>query len=294
MNWDKLRIFHSVASVGSFTRAGNDLGLSQSAVSRQIRTLEENLQTTLFNRHARGLILTDEGETLFQTTSEVISKIHVTEQRILEGREIPRGNLRVTTSSSFGSTWLMRNIRKFIEKHPEINIQMLVGDDTLDLLTRQADVAIRFQPSEHLDLIQKAVGTFHHHIYASPEYLNRRGRPKSARDLDNHDIITYGELATSPIRNINWIQEIDAVKKRQPILEVNSIYGVLQGVKSGLGIAALPDYIVQGSTNVKRILEDLEGPEFTSYIVYTSDLRKSNRISAFRDFIVEEFKKASF
>ena len=154
MDWDKLRIFHIVANAGSLTNAGETLGLSQSAVSRQIRTLEDSLQTSLFNRHSRGLILTDEGETLFETTKNVFSKIHITEQKILEGTETPRGKLKITTTS-FGSTWMMHNIKKFIDKYPKIQVQMLIGDEDYNLLTRQADVAIRFHPTEHLDLIQK-------------------------------------------------------------------------------------------------------------------------------------------
>ena len=294
MDWDKLRIFHIVATAGSFTHAGETLGLSQSAVSRQIRTLEDSLQTSLFNRHARGLILTDEGETLLETTNDVFSKIHSTEQKILEGTEIPRGKLKVTTTSSFGSTWMMRNIKTFIEANPQLNVQMLIGDEDYDLLTRKADVAIRFHPAEHLDLIQKQVGTFHHHLYASPDYLNIHGRPETPEELDDHRLITYGYLSSSPIRDINWVLEIGAKAKRTPILQVNSIYGVLQAVKSGLGIAALPDYLVQGSTNVKRVLEDFEGPAFPAYFVYTRELKKSQRIAAFRDFIITEFKKNSF
>lgn len=294
MDWDKLRIFHIVANAGSFTHAGETLGMSQSAVSRQIRTLEESLQTSLFNRHARGLILTDEGETLFETTKDVFSKIHVTEQKILEGTETPRGKLKITTTTSFGSTWMMHNIKKFIDKYPDIQVQMLIGDEDFDLLTREADVAIRFHPAEHLDLIQKQVSTFHYHLYASPDYLNKHGRPKKAADLDDHKLITYGDLSTSPIREIDWVLKTGTNKKRTPILEVNNISGMLQAVKSGIGIGSLPDYLVQGSTNISRVLETSEEHAFPAYFVYTQELRNSKRIAAFRDFIVDEFKKAMF
>ncbi len=294
MDWDKLRIFHTVATAGSFTHAGEALGLSQSAVSRQIRTLEESLNTSLFNRHARGLILTDEGETLFETTKDVVSKIHVTEQRILEGTDVPRGNLKITTTNSFGSTWMMNNIKKFMDKYPDIHVQMLIGDADYDLLTRQADVAIRFHPTEHLDLIQKQISTFHYNLYASPAYLNEFGRPQTLEDLDHHKLIAYGNLASSPLLDIDWILDAGAKEKRLPILEVNNIYGVLQAVKSGIGIGSLPDYLVQGSMNITRVLEEFPGQEFPAYFVYTQEIRKSKRIAAFRDFIEQEFKNAIF
>ncbi len=294
MDWDKLRIFHAVAMAGSFTHAGEALGLSQSAVSRQIRTLEESLQTSLFNRHARGLILTDEGETLFETTQDVVSRIHVTEQKILEGTEVPRGNLKIATTNSFGSTWMMSNIKKFMDRYPDIHVQMLISDMDYDLLTREADVAIRFHPTEHLDLIQKKIATFHYNLYASPEYLNKYGRPRTAADLDNHNLIAYGNLTASPIRDIDWILEIEAKVKRTPILEVNNISGVLQAVKAGIGIGSLPDYLVQGYMNITKVLADSQTHEFPAYFVYTQELRKSKRITAFREFIEQEFKKSIF
>ncbi|PHZ86224.1 LysR family transcriptional regulator [Paremcibacter congregatus] len=294
MDWDKLRIFHVVASAGSFTHAGEKLYLSQSAVSRQIRSLEESLNTTLFNRHARGLSLTDEGESLFKTAEEVVAKIHVTEQQLIEGTNLPRGELKITTTLSFGSTWMMNNIRSFIEKYPEINVQLLATDTDLDLTTREADVAIRFHPAQQLDLIQRQVGVFHHHLYASPEYLSRKGRPESMEELNDHNIVTYGDISHSPIRNIDWVLDEENGLKRKPILRINSIYGVLQAVKSGVGIAALPDYLVQGSTNVVRILNDIEGPAFPAYLVYTQEARNSKRIAAFKDFIIEQFKDARF
>lgn len=294
MDWDKLRIFHTVASSGSFTHAGNKLGLSQSAVSRQIRGLEDSLQISLFNRHARGLSLTDEGETLFKTAEEVVSKIHVTEQHLIEGTGTPRGELKITTTVSFGSTWMMHHIRTFIEKYPEIDVQLLVSDNDLDLTTRQADVAIRFHPASNLDFIQRQIGVFHHHLYASPEYLSRKGRPKVVEDLDDHDLITYGNIPSSPIRNIDWLLDIGSEERRRPFLRVNSIYGVLQAVKAGVGIAALPDYLVQGSTNVVRILKDFQGPEFPAYMVHTQELKNSKRINVFKEFIAEQFKSAQF
>lgn len=294
MDWDKLKIFHVVASCGSFTHAGKKLFLSQSAVSRQIKSLEESLNTVLFNRHARGLSLTDEGETLFKTAEEVVAKIFVTEQQLIEGTDVPRGELKVTTTSSFGSTWMMNHIRTFIEKYPKIHVQLLVDDTDLDLTTRQADVAIRFHTTNQLDLIQRQVGIFHHHLYASPEYLTRKGRPETMNDLDHHDIITYGDSFRSPTRNIDWVLDRENGEKRTPILRINSIYGVLQAVKTGLGIAALPDYLVQGSTNVIKVLKDVEGPEFPAYLVYTQEARNSRRISVFREFIKEQFKSTKF
>jgi len=294
MDWDKLRIFHTVAMSGSFTHAGDKLGLSQSAISRQIRGLEESLDVSLFNRHARGLSLTDEGETLFRTADEVVSKIQQTEQFLIDGHEMPRGELKITTTMAFGSTWLMNHIKPFIEKYPELSVQILLSDKDLDLTTREADIAIRFHSSNQLDMIQKKIGLFHQHLYASPEYISRMGKPASPEDLDNHDMISFGDFSSSPFTNIDWHLKLGSQLPRKSVLRVNNVHAVLQAVKAGVGIAALPDYLVQTSMNVVRVMEDHQGEEFPAYAQYTPEQRNSKKVIAFRDFIIENFRGERF
>ena len=115
MDWDKLRVFHAVAEAGSFTHAGDTLNLSQSAVSRQISALEEALQVPLFHRHARGLILTEQGEALNRTVREVFAKLAMTEALLTESKEKPAGRLKVTTTVGFGSSWLAPRLHDFLE-----------------------------------------------------------------------------------------------------------------------------------------------------------------------------------
>src|SRR5579885_1005961 len=125
MDWDKLRVFHAVAEAGSFTHAGDTLNLSQSAVSRQISALEEALQVPLFHRHARGLILTEQGEALYQTVREVFAKLAMTEALLTESKERPTGRLKVTTTVGFGSHWLAPRLHSFPEAYPEISIRLI-------------------------------------------------------------------------------------------------------------------------------------------------------------------------
>ena len=120
MDWDKLRVFHAVAEAGSFTHAGDTLNLSQSAVSRQISALEETLAVPLFHRHARGLILTEQGEQLNRTVREVFAKLAMTEALLAESRDKAAGRLKVTTTVGFGSNWLAPRIMPFLEAHPEV------------------------------------------------------------------------------------------------------------------------------------------------------------------------------
>ena len=287
MDWDKLRVFHVVSEAGSFTRAGEQLNLSQSAVSRQISSLEESLKVTLFHRHARGLILTEQGEMLFRTAREIYASVNMAQSRLVESQEKPEGQLKITTTVAFGSVWLTSRIKAFIEMYPEIQVSVVLADNELDLSMREADVAIRMMPPRQPDLIQRHLMTMRYRIYASPAYLKANGTPETAEELDNHKMITYGDGAQFPVDRYNWLME-----GRTPILKVNSTYGIYRAVQSGLGIAALPDYMSYEDVNLVEVLPDLEGPSFDSYFVYPEELRHNKRIGVFRDFLVRSISEA--
>ena len=290
MDWDKLRIFHAVADAGSFTRAGKGLNLSQSAVSRQISTLEESLQVKLFHRHARGLKLTEQGDRLFRTAHEVYGKLAMAEARIAESRERPQGPLKITTTVAFGSIWLTSRIKDFVGLYPDIEVSLVLADSELDLSMREADAAIRMTPPRQPDLVQRHLMTMYYHVYAAPGYLKEKGMPKTAEDLDNHQLVVYGEDATPPIDNLNWLLEVGVKDggSRKPILRVNSIYGIFRAVQSGLGIAALPDYMSREAGNLVEVLPEIEGPSIDVYFVYPEELRKNKRIGVLRDFLVDK------
>lgn len=200
MDWDKLRVFHAVAEAGSFTHAGEKLNLSQSAVSRQISGLEESLRVPLFHRHARGLIMTEQGELLFDTARDVFSRLAMTEAQLSESKERAAGPLKLTTTVAFGSTWLAPRIREFLQLNPDIDLTMLITDEELDLGMREADVAIRMTKPRQPDLVQRHLMTVRFHVYGSVDYLKRRGIPKAVDDLKNHDIIIYGTDARARSR----------------------------------------------------------------------------------------------
>jgi DNA-binding transcriptional LysR family regulator len=296
MDWDKLRIFHAVAAAGSFTHAGEKLNLSQSAVSRQISALEESVRAPLFHRHARGLILTEQGELLFNTVREVFDKLAMVEAQLAETKERPSGLLRVTTTVAFGSVWLAPRLRDFSDAYPDVQISMRVDDRELDLGMREADCAIRMHPPRQADLIQRHLLSVHVHVFASQEYLKKYGAPKTASDLDRHRIIVYGDDPNPPFPNVNWLLEVGTSggKKRTPALMVNNVSAILRAVENGIGIAAFPDYIAQQSTKIVQVLPELEGPTYEAYFVYPEELRSSKRIAVFRDYLVQKVAESQF
>ncbi|MDQ1079946.1 LysR family transcriptional regulator [Pseudoroseomonas cervicalis] len=289
LDWDKLRVFHAVAEAGSFTHAGESLNLSQSAVSRQIQALEEALAVPLFHRHARGLILTEQGETLNRTVREVFAKLAMTEALLTESRERAAGRLKVTTTTGFGTAWLAPRLRKFMGLHSDVTVTLLLDDADLDLAMREADVAIRMHPPKQPDLIQRHVATFGWKIVGSPEYLKGSGIPQRAEDLDAHRLIVYGDYRP-PVESINWLLEAGRRpgSPRRAAVEVNSLPAMLHAVRSGLGLAALPDYMSDDLRDLIPVLTDLKSPRIDAYFVYPEEMRHSKRVGVFRDFLVSE------
>lgn len=296
MDWDKLRVFHAVAEAGSFTHAGDTLNLSQSAVSRQISHLEESLRVPLFHRHARGLILTEQGEILFQTARDVFAKLATTEAILSEGKDRPKGPLRLTTTVALGSNWLAPRIGAFLELYPEISLTLILNDSELDLSMRQADVALRLTPPRQPDLIQRHLKTIKFHLYAAPSYLKAAGVPRSPADLIGHRLVIYGETAHPPFPNVNWLLDVASGPRGRPasVLRVNNYFAMYRAVQTGIGIAALPDYMAREDVSLVRVVPDLEGPQVPAYFVYPEELRHSKRITVLRDFLIQEVAKSQF
>jgi DNA-binding transcriptional LysR family regulator len=287
MDWDKLRVFHAVAEAGSFTHAGDTLNLSQSAVSRQISALEEALQVPLFHRHARGLILTEQGEALNRTVREVFAKLAMTEALLTESKERPAGRLKVTTTMGFGSLWLAPRLSGFLEMYPDVSMSLLLDDNDLDLAMREADVAIRMHPPKQPDLVQRHLMTMEWVVCATPDYLKKHGVPQRAEDLDEHKLILFGEYHP-PVPDINWLAEAGRRpgSPRRALLEVNSVQAMLLAIRSGLGIGALPDFAMAGNQDLVKVLPDMKQPKVDVYFVYPEELRNSKRVAVFRDFLL--------
>jgi DNA-binding transcriptional LysR family regulator len=294
LDWDRVRVFRAVAEAGSFTRAAETLNLSQSAISRQIGALEEDLGTPLFHRHARGLELTEQGEILLETANEVAARMATVETRLSETKDRPAGHLRINATIGIGAIWLASTLKEFLDLYPEITVSLLVVDAELDLSMREADVAIRLTPPRQPDLIQKKLMTVHTHLYAAPEYLETAPPLQSADDLDRHRLIVYGSEATpAPVPSLNWVvvagrDDQDPRPPRRAALLVNNVYGMLRAAERGVGVASLPDYLGSSSRRLTRVLPALDGPTFDTYFVYPEELRASKRVNVFRDFLLRK------
>ena len=296
MDWDKLKIFHAVAEAGSFTNATINLNLSQSAISRQIQSLEQDLKVQLFERHARGLTLTQHGEYVFKTAHEVISKLKEVETTLIDQKSKPSGKITITTVRSFGTHWLTPRIQEFMKLNPEIEVELIFDDKELDLSTRQADIGIFMRRPKQLNYIQRKLMDINYHIYGSNKYLEQYGIPKTVNDLNKHRFISFGRGAPSPVFNPDWAMKLGMKdnKKRKSVMKVNSVMGLLLAVESGVGLAALPDYLVFQSRNLIKVLPNTEGPITEAHFVFPQSLKNVARVQAFRNFLYSKISEWKF
>lgn len=290
MDWDKLRIFHAVAEAGSFTHAADKLNLSQSAISRQVSSLEEDLKVPLFHRHARGLIMTDQGETLYATAHDVLLKLDSVQSKLTDSTERPEGNLKVTTTVGLGTGWLTTRIHEFINLYPDVHLEVILADEELDLITREADCAIRLRQPKNPDLIQRKLFTVHLHVYAAPSYIKKYGQPSTLEDLKNHRLISYGDNAPNYLSEMNWLLNagMEGHKKREATFQVNNLRALRRVCAEGGGIAVLPDYIVEDRHSLVQLMGDVEVPEFDTYFCYPAEMRSSAKLQVFRDFLISK------
>lgn len=296
MDWDKLRIFHKVARAGSFTGAGEMLNLSQSAVSRQISTLEESLGVSLFHRHARGLLLTEQGEILQKATEDIAGKLQVVEGKLSDTRHLPEGPLIVTISDFLGTTWLTPRLKNFRERFPNIQLTILFDERVLNIGMREADAALRLHAPKQTDLIARKLTNIQFHICASKAYLKTHGKPTCVEDLEDHCLISFPSRCVSPVQEPEWILEIANVDdtKSNNIVLMNSMYAISKAVQTGLGIAVLPDYITHNHPDIEVILPEYQRPSVDMYFVYAEERRSSKRITSFRDFLLESIDSNTF
>lgn len=293
MDWDKLRIFHAVALSESLTRGGETLHLSQSAVSRQISALEESMGIALFHRHARGLMLTEQGEILFRAANEIMTRIQQVQINLTESGTRPKGAFRLAAPATFGTLFLAGQMKEYTDLYPEIEVTLICEDRELDLSIREADAAIRFRPSKHPDLVQIPIMRLRNSLYASNDYLREHGLPQKISDLSKHKLLGF-DTSFLPFAEANWLFALAGGQGGAPFFRVNSLIAMRSAVKQGMGIAALPDYLVHRTRHISRVLPETAGPVTDAWYVYPVELRNSKRIAVFRHFLTQKIAESNF
>lgn len=290
MDWDKLRIFHAAAEAGSFTHAGESLHLSQSAVSRQVSALEKDLKLPLFHRHARGLVLTEQGELLYRTVSEVLNKLLMVETQLSDSTAKPSGELRITAPIGLGTVWVTQRLKEFMDLYPEIRVDLTLNDDQIDISMRAADCAIWTREPENADLIRRPLFSMQVHACASTAYVRKHGAPQSLADLDRHRIVSYSGHPAQHLSATLWLDTVgrEGQAPREPAFRVNSALAMKYAIRAGIGVGMIPDYMMDGEGDLITVLNEIEAPKLPILFVYPEELKASKKVQVLRDYLVSK------
>ncbi|EPO1787450.1 DNA-binding transcriptional regulator YafC [Cronobacter turicensis] len=290
---DELIIFVAVVESGSFSRAAEQLNLTNSAVSRAVKKLEMKLGVSLLNRTTRQLNLTEEGERYFRRVQQVLQEMASAETELMESRQTPRGLLRIDAATPVILHLLLPMIKPFRERYPEVTLSLVSSETFINLIERKVDVAIRAGTLTDSSLRARPLFISYRKIVASPDYLARHGVPETICDLKEHICLGF----TEPVSLNTWpvACEDGQLLEITPGMTSNSGETLKQLCLTGNGIACLSDYMIDKEIkrgDVVELLAEYRLPvEMPFSAVYYSDRAVSTRIRTFIDFLSEQIKK---
>lgn len=287
-----LRTFVQVIERGGFAAAAKDLGITPSAVSKLVTRLEDRLGVRLIHRTTRRLSLTPEGQTYHLRARDILAAIEDAEAEVSRAGQRPRGRLRVNSVPAFALNQLAPALSDFLARYPEVELEIALTDRVVDLLEENADVAIRVGPVEDPSLVARKIGEVRRGLFASPDYLARRGTPRSPEQLTDHDCIVLKLFPSSfrwPFRIDDEVKYID-IRSR---VTVDSGDGALQLAIAGCGITRLADLMASRAVRdgcLRPVLPQTHASVAVPLsAIYPQGRHRMPKVRAFLDFLVERF-----
>lgn len=284
-----MALFAEVVDLRSFTAAANTAGMAKATVSRRIAQLERRLGVRLLQRTTRRVTPTDEGRRLYERCVQIVSAGKQATELLLDAGSRPAGTLRVGAPIAFTHLHLTPVVVRFLERHPEIELQLFPRSGPTDLITEEIDVAIRIGQPSDASLMVRRLATDRIVVVASPSYLRRHGTPRSLADLQSHTVLRFSWEAERP----RWQVRRRAICSAAPPLHGNLVASDASVIRDasiqGLGVAILPSHVVAHDVRASRLTRVLEGElreEIPINLVYAQKRRLPLRVRAFVDFVV--------
>ncbi len=287
MRWDKLKTFYYVAKFESFTKTGQHLNISQSAISRQIIDLEYQVGHKLFKRLPKGLALTRQGHLLFQNVEKMVAFSELALMQIQNEKSEPQGDLHIGANVGLVDTWLYTLIPDFLKLYPKINLSIFSKDGPLDVESLEVDVALQPYIQDQPELIQNLLMRWHRRLYASKDYLQEYGMPQTVKDLEQHRLIGFGSEKIHLFDNINWHLKLSNKDKVQkPYLSANSLRALFHFGNSGFGIISFSQEspLLAGSRLVE-VLPEIAGPSIDIYFTCPVQLKGIRKVEVFEEYL---------
>jgi len=288
LQWDKLKTFYYVAKLGSFTKTGQHLNISQSALSRQIIELEYRVGHKLFKRLPRGLVLTRQGQLLFQNTEKMFVYSELAMTQIQNEQSEPQGDLSIGANVGLVDTWLYTIIPDFLNLYPKINLSIFSKDGHLDVESLEVQVALQPYLHDQPELIQKFLMSWSRRLYASKEYLQKHGVPKTVEDLEHHRLVGFGPEKIYLFDNINWHLKLSGNihKPQAPYVSANSLRALFHFGKTGFGIISFSqESPLLKDSNLVEVLPEIAGPSIDIYFTYPIQLKGIKKIDVLEEYL---------
>lgn len=288
MDWNRFKSFYYVVNDGTFTAASSRLHLTQSSVSRQVQTLEKELKLKLFTRKNRKIHLTKEGKVYFEAVESMIRESNNAANTILDLQKDPRGLVRIASNDGVCNRFLLKYIRDFTDQFPHLRLRIVNSDAAGQFPTIGCDAAILPASTSPVDYIRKYLTSMHLGLFASSQYLDEKGVPKSPDELDNHRLISYGTHAHA-FPEIDWGLSVgltDRAKPRKPYIQVNMAESLPHLALDGLGIVTLEKRFGR-QLGLVQLLPRISSPSIDLFFVYPPYLKQCRKIHVVGRFLRE-------
>lgn len=289
---DSLVVFTSVVKANNFTNAAHALGLTPSAVSKQISLLEARLGIRLLNRTTRSVSPTEAGILFFNRCNRILEDLEETEHMVRDLETTPRGTLRITATPTFGRSMLMKIFAAFLRDYPDVNFDLILAEKNLDLVKEGIDLSIHLGSLQDSRLVAKPVARQKVILTATKDYLNQFGRPEILADLGSHHMLMVSGIDYAEPRWIKRFIKEAGLQSMEPRFRVNDLDTMCEATTNDMGIAALPLYMVKKhieSGALEHVLPQVSFPSRTIHVVYPENRYLSAKSRAFIDFIADYF-----
>ena len=299
---DAMQVLLAVVDAGSLSAGSRKLNAPLPSVSRKVAELERHLGTRLLIRTSRHIQLTDAGREYVEAARQIVAQLKDAELRASGEYDVPRGELRITVTTAFGHSVVLPIAYEFLREHPEITLNVHSANRFVDLIEERIDVGVRIGDLADSALFAVKIGTVRAVTCASPEYLERRGCPKSPEDLAEHDVVQFGNLSPmwSGSGGPGWtlaFPESHSLREGQPLLRVyaDDATSACNASVQGLGITRLPNFMIGahlGSGALVEILEDHAAEPVPVHLVYVKQGLLPLKVRAFIDWMTPRLRKA--
>lgn len=288
---DAMQVLLAVVDEGSLSAGSRKLKAPLPSVSRKVAELERHLGTRLLIRTSRNIQLTDAGRDYVDAVRQIVGQINDAESRASGEYEEPRGELRITVTMEFGRTIVLPLAYKFLDEHPDISLNVLSANRYLDLTEERVDVGVRLGELADSSLVAVKIGDIRNVACASPEYLERKGTPKTPDDLLGHDGVRFGNL------NLEWAELGSDILREGPLnvrVQANDVSTACAAAVAGLGITRLPSYLIVAELKagaLVEVLRDFAPKPFPVHLVYVKQGLLPLKTRAFIDWMTPRLRQ---